>query len=68
MPPSEIIVLGRFSVKTVADILINEKYIVTGWGIERDGRKIYTGTAIFTEAGEVCAFGKGTWIVLKESV
>lgn len=67
MPPSEVIVLGRFAVKIVEDILINEKYIVTGWGIERDGRKIYTGTAIFTEKGEICAFGKGTWIVLKEN-
>ncbi|MFT5745691.1 MAG: hypothetical protein ACI920_001060 [Saprospiraceae bacterium] len=65
MQPSEVIVLGRFAVKVVADILVGEKYIVTGWGIERDGRKIYTGTAIYTEKGAVCAYGKGTWIALK---
>lgn len=65
MAPNEVIVLGRFAVKIVQDILVNEKYIVTGWGIERDGRKIYTGTAIFTEEGTLCAYGKGTWIVLK---
>ena len=60
--PPEVIVLGRFAVKIVKDILVNEKHIVTGWGIERDGRKIFTGTAIFTEAGALCAYGRGTWI------
>lgn len=67
MPPSEVIVLGRFAVKIVANILIDKKYIVTGWGIAREGRKIFTGTAIFTEDGDLCAYGKGTWIVLKDS-
>lgn len=63
--PPEVIVLGRFAVKVVQDILVEKKHIVMGWGIERDGRKIFTGTAIFTENGEICAFGKGTWIALK---
>jgi len=63
--PPEVIVLGRFAVKTIQDVLVNEKHIVMGWGMERDGRKIYTGTAIFTETGTLCAYGKGTWIALK---
>lgn len=65
MNSTEVIVLGRFAVKQIQPVLIGEKYIVTGWGIERDGRKIFTGTAIYTEDGEICAYGRGTWIALK---
>ena len=36
-----------------------------GWRIGVDGRKLYSGTALYTEQGRLCALGHCTWIVLK---
>jgi len=61
----EIIVLGRFAVKVLKEIGVGQKYTVLGWSIDRDGRKIYVGTAIFAEDKTVCAYARATWIALK---
>jgi hypothetical protein len=39
---------------------------VVGWKIGEDGRKLYSGTALYTESGRLCAIGTCTWIVLKD--
>jgi hypothetical protein len=35
------------------------------WPIGRDGRKLFAGTALFSEAGELCAAATSVWIVPK---
>ena len=38
---------------------------VVDWKIGEEGRKLYSGTALYTESGRLCALGACTWIVLK---
>lgn len=59
-----LIVLGKLAVSIERRIRPGEKHIVTGWTISIDGRKLFAGTAIFNESGEVCAKAKATWIEL----
>jgi hypothetical protein len=59
-----LIVLGKLAVSIEHDIQINKKYIVIGWPIMIEGRKLLAGTAIFTESGKLCAKAKATWIDL----
>jgi len=38
---------------------------VVGWKIGAEGRKLYSGTALYTEQGRLCAIGHCTWILLR---
>lgn len=62
---ASVILLGRLTAEITQPIYAEESYRVIGWFIERDGRKLYTGTAIFNAASEVCGKAKGIWIELK---
>ncbi len=62
-----LIVLGKIAVSIESEIKIGEKYIVTGWPLMVDGRKLYAGTSVFTESGKLCAKAKATWIDLNTS-
>lgn len=64
---SELFLLGRMSAKEIISIKTGQKYIVQGWVINKEGRKIWSGTAIYDEEGNVCAEAKATWIILKKS-
>lgn len=65
LDPSRVIVLGRISAKVLNKIEVGKKYIVIGWPISIKGRKVFTGTAVFTEDGQLCSAAKATWIALK---
>lgn len=65
LDPARIIVLGRITAKIFEKVEIGQPHIVLGWRIGVDGRKIYTGTAIFKKDGTLCAAAKATWIALK---
>ncbi|RMG78529.1 MAG: hypothetical protein D6714_17850 [Bacteroidetes bacterium] len=67
LDPARLIVLGRMAVKIVEKVKVNEKHIVFGWNRGVEGRKIYTGTAVFRADGTLCAFARATWIALKKS-
>lgn len=55
-------VLGRLTTKIVQPIRQGEKIIVIGWPMERDGRKHFSGTALFNKDGVLKAFAKAVWI------
>ena len=40
-----------------------EPCIVVSWPLGEDGRKLYAGTALFAEHGELLALARQTWIV-----
>lgn len=63
---SQFYLLGRMAAKEVQPIKINETYTVMGWVLSTEGRKTWTGTAIYDKAGKVCAFAKATWISVKQ--
>jgi hypothetical protein len=56
---------GRMTAKVIEPPKIGERCAVLGWRIGVDGRKLYSGTALYTETGRLCALGTCTWIVLK---
>jgi hypothetical protein len=59
------ILLGRLVVQIIDRVKPNEECIVQAWTISEDGRKIYAGTAIYSDEGQLYAKGKATWIEMK---
>lgn len=57
--------LGRMATKIITPVLVGKKYVIMGWVIATERRKTWTGTAIYDEKGSVCAYAKGTWILVK---
>jgi len=58
--------LGRMATKIEHPISVGEKYTIMGWVIATEGRKTWTGTAIYDEQGKTCAYAKGTWISVEQ--
>ena len=61
----QVVVLGRISVQKILPVKVKQPYVVMGWVIGSEGRKTWTGTAIFNENKELCASAKATWISIK---
>ena len=56
---------GRMTAKVLDRPKVGERCAVVGWRIGAEGRKLYSGTALYTESGRLCAIGHCTWILLK---
>jgi hypothetical protein len=56
---------GRMTAKVIERPKVGERCAVVGWKIGAEGRKLYSGTALYTESGRLCAIGHCTWILLK---
>ena len=59
------IILGRLCVQIYKRVEPNKKFIVMGWKLSEEGRKIYAGTALYSAEGQLYAKGKATWIEFK---
>ena len=59
-------VLGRMTGRVVALPAEGERCVSIGWPLGEDGRKLYAGTALLSEAGDVLALARQTWIVPRE--
>lgn len=57
-------VLGRLAVKLSSPVEVAERYIATGWRAGRDGRKLFSHTALVHESGRVCGVGSATWFLM----
>ncbi|KPK13680.1 MAG: hypothetical protein AMJ62_14795 [Myxococcales bacterium SG8_38] len=58
-------VLGRLHGELLREARVGERYMVVGWKIGGEGRKRWSGSAVFDEDGNACASAKATWIELK---
>ncbi|MBV8191187.1 MAG: hypothetical protein JOY64_20480 [Alphaproteobacteria bacterium] len=56
---------GRMTAKVLDRPRVGERCAVVGWRIGAEGRKLYSGTALYTEHGRLCAIGTQTWILLR---
>ena len=56
---------GRQTVKIMDPPRVGERCAVVGWKLGTEGRKLYSGCALYTESGRLCALGHCTWILLK---
>lgn len=56
------VVLGRMTARILRVPSSGERCVVTAWPVGEDGRKIYAGTALLTEDGELLALARQVWI------
>jgi hypothetical protein len=56
-------VLGRMAARIDARPRVGERHVVIAWPLGEDGRKLYAGTALFTESGDLLGLSRQTWIV-----
>lgn len=56
---------GRMTAKVLDRPKVGERCAVVGWKIGAEGRKLFSGTALYTESGRLCALAHCTWIVLR---
>jgi len=57
-------VLGQLTARIDGQIRPGSRCIVTAWGLGTDGRKLYAGTALFTDTGKRLGMAQATWIEL----
>ena len=57
--------LGEFTARIDRRVHASAACVVIGWAIGHEGRKHYTGTAVFDDSGELCARAAATWIELR---
>ena len=55
-------VLGRMAARIERQPREGERCVVVGWPRGEDGRKLYAGTALFGEDGDLLAVARQTWI------
>lgn len=60
-PSQRALVLGELAVSVTGPVSVGERCVVIGWEIGREGRKHFTGTALFGETGTRRAVGRATW-------
>lgn len=53
--------LGRIVFQQHVPAQVGVDHVVTGWQIDRDGRKLFAGTALLTGDGTVLARARATW-------
>jgi hypothetical protein len=56
------LVLGRLTAEIDAPVMAGQPHVVGGWRLGREGRKYYSGTAIWRADGTICARARATWI------
>ncbi|HUJ29240.1 MAG TPA: hypothetical protein VLW85_24640 [Myxococcales bacterium] len=61
---SGMVLLGRLAARIDRLARAGERCVAAGWFLGREGRKIHTGSALFS-GGELLALGKSTWIALR---
>lgn len=58
------VVLGRMAARVTAPFPAGGAGVVAGWPLGREGRKLYSGTALFGSDGRLHGCARQTWIVL----
>ncbi|MDE3096236.1 MAG: hypothetical protein KGK07_09580 [Chloroflexota bacterium] len=58
-------VLGRLAVRLASPVVVGERYIAVGWKVGRDGRKLFSRTALMHISGRVCGVGAATWFLMQ---
>ena len=56
------ILLGQLTADIRERVIAEERHIVIGWPLARDGRRHLVGSALFSESGQLIARAKATWI------
>jgi hypothetical protein len=57
-------VLGRMTLQHHRAATAGETYVAMGWAVGGEGRKTFSGTALYDAKGELQAIAQQTWIAL----
>jgi hypothetical protein len=57
-------VLGRLAARIDAPVRVGDAYVVVGWRIAVEGRKLFAGSALFEANGGLVAVARATWVQL----
>ena len=60
------VILGRLAAEQSGTVPTGQTYVLTAWTEGREGRKLDTGSALFTAGGELLAHARARWIELRE--
>lgn len=60
------VVLGRMTARSDRLPALGERCVVVAWPLGEDGRKLYAGTALFSDRGELLAAARHVWIEPRE--
>jgi len=60
-------VLGRMAARVLRVPDVGARCVVVSWPLGEDGRKLFAGTALFAEDGELLAVARQTWIAPRSS-
>lgn len=60
--------LGEYTCRIDRRVAAGERCVIVGWKIEVKGRRSIVGTALYDEAGKLCALAKGVWIEPREPI
>ena len=66
-PENGALLLGELAVSINGKVSVGEKCVLIGWEIRQDGRKHFTGTALFGQTGSCRAVGHATWFEVPAS-
>ncbi|MCH7699907.1 MAG: hypothetical protein IH865_13305 [Chloroflexi bacterium] len=58
----DFVMLGRLAARLIEPVQVSQRYVVIGWHLGSEGKKLYSGTALYSETGTLHAFAKATWI------
>jgi hypothetical protein len=61
VPEGAAMVLGELAASLRGPVSVGERCILLGWELARDGRRHFTGTALYSETGECRAYARATW-------
>jgi hypothetical protein len=56
--------LGELAVELRGGVTVGERCVVVGWETGRDGRRHYTGTALYSGDGQCRGVAQATWFEL----
>lgn len=63
--PEAYLLLGRIAANLSSRVFSGRPYVILGWPIGMEGRKLFSGSAIFAEDGALLATAQATWIVMR---
>jgi hypothetical protein len=58
-------VLGRMALRSLTPPTPGAEHVLVGWLREMDGRKVHTGSALYTAGGDLLAVARQTWVAIK---
>jgi hypothetical protein len=57
--------VGQMTGRILRPVEAGKRFVVVGWPRGAEGRKLFCGTAVFNQNGDVCAAARSTWVKAK---